>query len=186
MNEYGVFANIVAVAGSLASAVAAIKLAFMKRTKWQPPQEDLPEAAARFAALVAVVFIALIYVFAEALGVAVVALITVICLVVAIVSLSLAIKTNIRYSFYYPSNQEEHRVLGGSNLTKEAASIQASRGLTEQQLLQDAQGDKDLVWTKSSQAAVHVRSTMSFIALIGFGTSTLSAASMLVILARGQ
>jgi hypothetical protein len=48
-------------------------------------------------------------------------------------------------------------------------------------MFEDAQGDKDLVWTKDSQAAVGIRSTLSFIGLIGFGTCSLAAAAMLVI-----
>jgi hypothetical protein len=66
-------------------------------------------------------------------------------------------------------------------LTDEASQIKRDKGLTEQRLFDDAQGDKDLVWTKPSQAAVNVRSTISFILLIGFGTCSLAAAAMLVV-----
>jgi hypothetical protein len=65
-------------------------------------------------------------------------------------------------------------------LTDEAVKIQREHHLTEQRMFEDAQGDKDLVWTKASQAVVAIRSTMSFICLIGFGTYSLAAAAMLV------
>jgi hypothetical protein len=66
-------------------------------------------------------------------------------------------------------------------LTDEAAKIKRDKGLTEQRMFEDAQGDKDVVWTKDSQASVNTRSTLSFIFLIGFGTCSLAAAAMLVV-----
>jgi hypothetical protein len=180
MSNYGVFAQIVAIAGSLASAAAAIRLAFMKRSKWQPPEESLPTAATRFATLIAMVIVALLYVFGARVGLVWLAIVTVVFLVTAIISLTLAIRTNIKYSFYYPRRDEKSRKLGGEVLTEEAARIRQEKGVTEQAMFEDAQGDKDLVWTKDSQASVNIRSTISFIFLIGFGTCTLAAAAMLV------
>jgi hypothetical protein len=49
MSKYGVFGHLVMVGASLASAAGALRLAFMKRSKWQPPEEALPAVAARFA-----------------------------------------------------------------------------------------------------------------------------------------
>lgn len=180
MKDYGVFANVVAVAGSLASAAAAITLAFMKRSKWQPPEEAVPAVASRFAALLAVIVIALLYVFGPSLGLTWLALIAVLFFVIAIASFVVAIGTNIKYSFYYPEKRERDRKLGGSVLTEEALKLQQKKGLTEQQMFEHAKGGKDFVWTKGSQAAVAIRSTMSFIGLIGFGTCSLAAAAMLV------
>jgi hypothetical protein len=182
MKDYGVFAQLVAIASSLASAAAAIRLAFMKRSKWQPPEEALPAVAARFATLLAMVTIALLYVFGASIGLKWLALTTASFFAIAIMSLTTAIRTNIKYSFYYPTRREEaNRKLGGDKLTGEAAGIQRERHLTEQQMFEDARGDKDLVWTRDSQASVSARSTISFIMLIGFGTCTLAAAAMLVL-----
>jgi hypothetical protein len=119
-------------------------------------------------------------VFAARVGLTWVAIIAVLFFVIAIVSLAIAISTNIKYSFYYPKKKEEDRKLGGDVLTEEAQKIRRETGMTEQQMFEDAQGDKDLVWTKASQAAVSIRSTISFIGLIGFGTCSLAAAAMLV------
>src|SRR5437016_5409267 len=128
MKDYGVFANLVATAGSLASAAAAITLAFMKRSKWQPPEEALPAVAARFAALLAVIVIALLFVFAARIGLTWLALVTVSSFAIAVFSLVLAIRTNIKYSFYYPAKATEtNRKLGGDVLTEEAAQIQRDR-----------------------------------------------------------
>jgi Na+(H+)/acetate symporter ActP len=180
MTDYGVFANIVAIAGSLASAAAAIGLAFKKRSKWQPPEEALPAVAARFASLLTMIVIALLYVFGARIGLTWLAVVTAAFFIIAIISLTVAIKTNITYSFYYPDNDEQSRKLGGDVLTQEAAGIRRDKGLTEQAMFHDAQGVKDLVWTKASQASVNARSTISFILLIGFGTCSLAAAATLV------
>jgi hypothetical protein len=68
MTDYGVFGNIVATAGCLAAAAAAVTLSWMKRVRWQPPEEALPKVGSRVAGLIAMVFIAYIYVFGEKFG----------------------------------------------------------------------------------------------------------------------
>jgi hypothetical protein len=186
MNKFGVFAQLVAIAGSLASAAAAIRLAFMKRSKWQPPEEALPAAAARFALLLTMIVIALLYVFGASIGLIWLGVTTVVLFGTALASLTLAIKTNIKYSFYYPAEKiETNRRLGGDTLTAEAAKIHQENHLTEQKMFEDAQGDKDLVWTKDSQASINIRSTISFILLVGLGTCSLAAAAMLVAIFTG-
>jgi hypothetical protein len=187
MNKYGVFANLVTVAASLASASGAVRLAFMKRSKWQPPEEAVSGAVSRFAALLAMVVIALLYVFGSEIGQIVLGSITVGLFAIALICLMVALRTNVKYSFYYPKrNQETDRILGGDVLTNEATRIRQDRGQSEQQMFEDAQGDKDLVWTKDSQASVMTRSTLSFIGLIGLGTCTLAAAAMLVVIAMAK
>ncbi|QOY90263.1 hypothetical protein [Paludibaculum fermentans] len=187
MNDYGVFANLATVAASLASAAAAVRLAFMKRSKWQPPEEAVPAAVSRFAALLAMVVIALLYVFGRKVGQIALATITITLFVIAVACLIIALRTNVKYSFYYPKrNHEPDRKLGGDVLTDEAARIRKQKSLSEQQLFEDAQGDKDLVWTKASQASVMTRSTLSFIGLVGLGTCTLAAAAMLVVISMAE
>jgi hypothetical protein len=182
MSDYGVFATAVATAGALSSAAAAISLAFMKRSKWQPPEEAVPNGAARLAALLSMVVIAVLYVFGSRMGSIALAALTVGFLIIAIVALVVVISNSIKYSYYYPpAESEANRRLGGSVLTPEAAKIAKQKGRSIKQLFEDAQGDKDLVWTRESQSAVSIRTTLSFIGLIGFGTCTLIAAAMLVV-----
>ncbi len=187
MSKYGVFSQLVMVAASLASAVGALRLAFMKRSKWQPPEEALPAVASRFASLLAIVVTALLYVFGPQIGQIALGALTFALFLVAVVCLAIAIRTNIQYSFYYPKGgQEKDRKLGGSVLTPEAAKIEREHKQTEQQMFEDAQGDKDLVWTKSSQAVVNLRSTLSFMGLIGLGTCTVAAAAMMVVVSMSH
>jgi hypothetical protein len=180
MSEYGVFANVVATAGSLAAAAAAITLAFKKRAKWQPPEETVPAAVSRVSGLIAMIFIALIYVFAKDLGRIWLAVIALVFLAATVYTLTVTIRVNTTFSFYYPGMKEEDRKLGGDVLEDEAARIKAEKKINEQQLFTDAQGNKDLVWTKASQSSIQIRSTLSFIGLIAFGTCALAAVSLLV------
>jgi hypothetical protein len=180
VTDYGVFGNIVGTAGTLSAASAAIALSWMRRTKWQPPEEALPKVGSRVAGLVAMILIANLYVFAPSIGSVSLAIVSACLLLIAIIALSITIRTNITYSFYYPKDVESNRVLGGSALTVEAANIVRDHQFSEQKLFSQAQGDKDLVWTKDSQASVNLKSTLSFIALIAFGTAALAASAMLV------
>jgi len=181
MADYGVFGNLVTTAGCLAAATGAIALSWMKRANWQPPEEALPKVGARFSSLVAMVFIAIIYVFSPTMGLPYLAGLSGMLLLVALVALSITILTNIKYSFHYPSRAEQNRLLGGSVLTAEAARIKSRFEQDEQEMLEQLQGDRDKLWTKDSQAIVNLRSTLSFIVFVAFGTSALAAAAFLVV-----
>jgi len=185
MTEYGVFANLVGTVSSLVAAGAAMTIAFTKRTQWQPPEEAVPLAVSRMAGLVSMIGVALLYAFSTQMGSLWLAVVTGASFLIAMSSLLVAIRTNINHSYYFPSTRaESNRRLGGDTLTREAASIAKKRGLTQQQMFEDAQGDKDLVWTRQSQAAVHIRSTLSYILLIGAGACCIAAAGTLVGMSR--
>jgi hypothetical protein len=185
MNEdYGVFANVVAIAGCLAAAAGAMGIAWMKRAKWQPPEEEVPGATGKFAALFSMVIIAILYVFgAEWFGSSGLAALALIAFGLAVIFLCIAIFVGSSRSFEVRGSKKKRRVLGGLKLTPEAERIRAEHGLSEQQMFDDAQWEKDLVWTKSSQALVLVLSTVAFIGLIASGTTAVAAASNLVAVA---
>jgi hypothetical protein len=181
MSHYGVFADVVSSVTSLMSAAGAIRLAFMGRARWQPPEEVVSSGVAKLSSLVTAVGIALLWVFRAELGVRVLAIVAVVAVLLALVALAMAINVNIRHAYYYPvARKERNRKLGGATLTDEAAKISRERGRTAQMFLEDAQGDKDLVWTRSSQAMVNITSTLSFIVLIASGSCALAAAGLLV------
>ena len=187
MKDFGVFAFLVAIITSLAAAAGAIRLAFMKRTKWQPPEEVVASGTSRLASLMAMVCIALLFVFGARVGLVPLGVITVLLFMIAVAALIMTISTNTKYSYYYPATKSEaNRKLGGSVLTPEAAKIKATHGQTEQEMFVDVKGAKDKIWTRESQATVNIRSVISFIALIGFGTCSLAAAGMLVAVATSQ
>ncbi len=184
MTNFGVFAFLVAIVTSLVAAAGAIRLAYMKRTKWQPPEEVVTSGTSHLAGLMTALFIALLFVFGAPIGLFWLAIITGVLFLFAIVALTVTISTNIKYSYYYPAAKNEaSRKLGGSVLTPEAAKIKTTHNQTEQEMFVDVRGAKDKIWTRESQASVNIRSVISFIALIGFGTCSLAAAGMLVAVA---
>jgi hypothetical protein len=180
-DKYGVFADLVGIAGSLAAAATAISLAFLKRSKWQPPKEVVADGTARVSSLATAVFIGLLYVFGRRVGEVPLGVVAAVLVAVAVWALTISIRTNVRYSFYYPDDgQEPHRLLGGDQLTEEAAGIVKAHKQTVQQLLTDARGKTDLVWTRESRADVASRSTLGFLGLIVAGSCALAAVAMLV------
>lgn len=187
LSDYGVFAQIVAIGGSLAAAAGAFTLGFVKRSRWQPPRETVPDGTSRVSSLITIVFVGLIYVFAGRVGQVPIGALAVALVLAAVWALSVTINTNINHAYYYPADgAEAHRVLGGDELTAEAREIHARHGPEAQQLLIDAQGRKDLVWTRRSQARIAVRSTLGYITLIAAGACAIAAVSMLVAMSVGK
>lgn len=175
MSEYGVFANGVAVAGSLAAAAGAIGLAWMRRARWQPPEEVVPNATAKVAGLISMVAIALLYAFGPAeLGSRGLAIVAVVTLVLAILSLCFTIYVSVSRTF----QKNGKPILGGFQMTEEARSIQRAHQQTEQEMLDTVSPDK--VWTRGSIALAHIAATIGFIGLITCGTISLAAAADLV------
>src|SRR5947208_2824982 len=123
MSDVGVFGTIVEVAGALSAAAAAISLAWRKRSRWQPPEEVVPAAVSRFSSLVSMVFIGLIFVFGNRIGLIPLASVTVVLLLVAIFALLRTMDLNIRFAGDYNAQGEQRRVLGGDEYTKEANGI---------------------------------------------------------------
>ena len=121
MSEYGVFANVVATAGALSSAAAAVTLhAFHEAVEVAAaPEEALPALASRFAALLAMVVIALLYVFGPRIGPYALGNLTVLFFAIAIVALWVVVTNSIKHSYYYPPEEiEANRKLGGDVLTR--------------------------------------------------------------------
>lgn len=180
MSDFGLFANIVAIAGSLAATTGALRIAWMKRAKWQPPEEAVPGAVGKIASLFSMVFVGLLYVYGSSeIGQGWLAIISIIGLIFAIIFLSVTIYFSVKYTFTITQKGKD-RVLGGGELTVEAKKIEKKYAQTRQQMFWDSQGDKDLVWTKESQAIVQIVCTIAFIGLIASGTAAVAAISNLI------
>jgi hypothetical protein len=182
LNKYGIFADVTGTALALAAAAGAISLAWTKRTKWQPPEEAVPNATARLASLGAMVALALIYAFGSTvLGFRGLAILAVAAFSIALLALACTIYLSITRSFLRANGK---RTVGGFRLTEEAEQIRKTKQLTEQQLFSDAQGRHDLVWTSSSRAWAHIAMNFAFLGLILSGTIALSAAAALAFMVR--
>jgi hypothetical protein len=175
MSQYGVFANIVGTALSLAAAAGAIRLAWAERKAWQPPEEAVSKGTAKLAALGSMVGLALIYALGETvLGLRGLSLLAMISFVVALISLATTTYLSITRTF---TRKDGSRTVGGFRLTAEAALIKKKRGLNEAQLFNDSQDDHNLVWTPGSRGLAHIALGFAYIGLILCGTISLSAAA---------
>jgi hypothetical protein len=123
-------------------------------------------------------------VFGRALGAAALALIAGAGLLFAIAALLTSVYLNTAYVYEKErrigSKTERTRVLGGFQLTAEAAEIQKKKGLSVQGLFENSHYDADLVWTRTSRGLLKVLSTAGYLILQSTGSIGLSAAALLV------
>lgn len=181
MSDYGVFANVVAIAGSLMAATAAIRLAWMGRARWQPPEEAVSKGTAKIAALGSAIAIALLYAFgADELGKKGLAITALAAFGLVIVSLALTVLLSTSRTF----EKDGRKILGGLTLTSEAKDVQERHGQSEQEMLDTVAADK--VWTRGSIAMSHMLATLGFILLIGSGTIALAAIANLIALTSAR
>lgn len=183
-SKYGVLSDVVAVAGSLIAVAAAIRLAWMRRAKWMPPAETVTGATAKSSALICAVVIGVLYLFRLQIGTSRMASLALILLGCFIFSLCVSIYVNTAYSFVErkhktKSEQLEFRVLGGFILTQEAKHISHEKKMQAQALYENSNFRRDNVWTKGSQAALQVVSTLGFLTLQVSGSLALATVSIL-------
>ncbi len=188
MSEYGALGGIVAAAGSVMAAGSAITLAFKGRASWEPIEEDVPKAPGKVAGLATAVCIVLIYAAARqrpdtgwlvpfCLG----------CLIAAFFGMCsyiwlVQVHTFTRERATGPRSVVSCNVIGGLWLMPEAkAKIYGRRGpRSVQTFFAGSQYDKDLVWTRASQAAAKLLFLISFLALQVFGSLALASAAIIL------
>jgi hypothetical protein len=154
----------------------------MRRARWQPPEEDLPGATAKFAALVCAVAVAVLYAIGrEELGLSGLAWTAGWSIGVAVLALLISIYVNTAFTFR-KGRESPHatRILGGFRLTEEAARVREDKGLTEQRMYETGGFDPDLVWTRSSRGLVKMLSSTAYLSLQAFGSIGLASAAMLL------
>ena len=172
--EYGALKDTVAIAGSLIAAGTAIAVSWTRRANWMPPEETVPTATSRVSGLVCAVVIGALYLLRERIGQVSMIEVAGVLLAAAVMALIVSIWINTAHGFMH----EGRRVLGGFRLTDEATAIKVKRRWNEQQLLTNANGLTDLVWTKGSIAAAQIFSTLGFIALIAAGSIALASVAL--------
>ena len=183
--DYGIFKDVVAIAGSLMAAGGAIGLAWMRRTNWMPPEETVSGATVKVSALICSVVLGTLYLERDIIGLKIMHSISGLCLVLTIIALCISIYTNTKYSFVCRTyinkkskNPRESRMLGGYKLTVEASRVALERGLSDQKLYENANYDSDLVWTRHSLAMVQVASVVGFIMFQAFGSIALASVAI--------
>jgi len=180
--DYGALKDTVAIAGSLVAAGSAIAVSWTRRAKWMPPEETVPAATSRVSGLVCAVIIGVLYPLRLRIGQVPMLGVAGMSLSIALVALIVSIWVNTAHGFAY----EGKRILGGFRLTDEATAIKVKRRWNEQQLLTNANGNPDLVWTKGSTAAAQIVSTLGFIFLIAAGSIALASVAIAFSLSTGD
>ncbi|MGU3468826.1 hypothetical protein ACLBXO_28675 [Methylobacterium sp. C33D] len=182
MADYGALGDVVAASGSLIGAATAIGLAWKRRSKWMPPEEAVPDATAKVSSLICAVAVGIIYINRIKIGPESMSAISIVCLISALLCLIVSIFINTVYSFeYYASNDDrKSRILGGLRLTREARHIAKTRHLEVHKLFENANFDRDLVWTRPSRALTAVISTLGYIGLLASGSIALASTAILM------
>ena len=175
----GPLAFIAKYAGFIIALGVAVRFGWMRRAKWMPPEEAIPDATAKVASLFTGVAIAFLYVFADR-GIATAGMgwIAVVCFALTAMALGVTIYLSVTLSFEDKSLGK--RVLGGFTLTEEAKTIRKRRRLEPNQLFENSHYNKDFVWTRLSQAFAQILVTFGFLTLQIAGSILLADGAILV------
>ncbi|WP_213290449.1 hypothetical protein [Bradyrhizobium sp. sGM-13] len=188
MSDYAVLGQVVGTAGVIIAAGGAITLAFKGRERWEPVEEDIPRAPAKVAGLLAAVFIVVIFVLTRGRrDIDWLLSLLIICGVATVIGLFLyvwLIQTQMFTAIIAVDARRTRstKVIGGLSLTSNArAALAKKQGpKTIQQLFEGAAYDKDLVWTRSSQALAKLLFLAAFLMLQVFGSLSLATAAILL------
>lgn len=182
--DLGPFATLVATAGSLMAAAAALLFTFRRRAKWEPAEQDVPNGAERVSGLLIAVAIAVLWIQRDAIAAkqfawtaGVVAVVTVVMLL--IYGLFIATLVKDRQVAVAHNKTAIVKVIGGFWFTK-AAKASVDAGQSVQQVLAGVGNDPDKVWPPFSRALAKMCFVLCYILLIAAGTIALTCASLLM------
>jgi hypothetical protein len=149
----------------------------MQRANWMPPEEAVSMATARVASLIAGLAMTLLYLFQKSIGPNSLMLTAIGAAVLTLLALAATIYLSVMLSYRLKNGG---RILGGFSLTEEAQKIRSKKKMTEQDLFTTGHDNKDLVWTRPSQALAQMAATFAFLALQVSGSIALSAVAILL------
>ncbi|MEA2205966.1 MAG: hypothetical protein QOE77_2742 [Blastocatellia bacterium] len=185
-SDYGPFAPAVGYAGAIMASGCAIFVLWGGRMrKWRPPDEDLPGGAQALVLLLCGVGMVFLWYFATPSSIRWIFVATALFAVVSLLSF-------LRYSgllgaYRYVkqvatsgSSTKGVPILGGRKLLPEAESKRQKLGIDVQTLLEGAQYNSDLLWSRESQQSVKQSVLIFFIMTLTFGTWALTGASFAV------
>jgi hypothetical protein len=188
MNEYGALGGLVATSGSIVAAATAVTLAFKGRARWEPAEEDIPQAPAKVAGLLTAVAIVVIYV--ASLRHPDVDWLLPLCIGSALATLGglftyvflIKMFTFDRKEATSAHQYREYKIIGGLRLKPTARLLLKEEGGpgSIQELFEGAIYDKDRVWTRTSQAFAQLLFLAAFLALQVFGSLALASAAFLL------
>lgn len=179
-DKFGPLADPVATAGAIIAASVAIGLAWRRRAKWEPSEEDIPRGGQRVGALIAGIAIALMYAEWRAaehipsLNKAAIVLggLTLVALLVY------AYLVNLQTYKVVGESGPPSRVIGGFWLTSEARESKRQHHKTTQELLAGAAYDVEKLWSRHSRGLAKLAFLVCYLALTVCGTVALTAAAI--------
>src|SRR6266404_2011000 len=128
----GPLAFVVKFAGFVIATGIAIRLGWMRRSRWMPPEETVPDATTKMASLFTGVAVVLLYMASGSPNqYGIYGIIIAVAFVATLVTLATTIYLSTTLSF---QGRAGTRVLGGFKLTSEAAGIHEDRRVNEQEL----------------------------------------------------
>ncbi|MGE0601405.1 MAG: hypothetical protein AB7J35_18315 [Dehalococcoidia bacterium] len=184
MSDFGSFSSLVATAGTIVSAGAAITLAWRGRTDWEPSEQDISTGAQKVGALAAAVLMVVLWASRKELGSSRLGLVAVALVLICIVSL-------VAYGFLIASytfeeeitddgvTTRKRKVIGGFRLTPHAKE-RITHGMTVQSFFEGTAFQPDEVWTRPSRALAKQSFVAAYILLLSTGTMALTSAALLV------
>ena len=191
MSEYGVLAPIVVHAGSAIAATGAISLGFKGRWNWDPCEEDVSNGPRKVAGLLAALAIGIMWATLQQPA-NTYALIVIIFACGSSTLLSLMVYGFLINVYTFDrckivNGVETHEnVIGGFTLSEEAKhnrdNFKEEKGvfLTVQELLKGAEYNVDKIWTRVSRGLAKQLFVLSYIILVGCGTTALAATAILI------
>jgi hypothetical protein len=195
--DYGQFAPIVSVAGTILAMGAALRLGWKGRAKWEPIEEDVSSGPQKVASLVAALMIVLIWVqWNDDAHRGLLVRIVVDCSIALIVSLIIYgllqgyTYEKVRKKAGEPDdsiNCETIRVIGGLWLRKYARKRKGkpeddsknARPLTVKRMFALSEYDKDDLWPPASQQFAKMLFTLAYLGLMITGTVALGSGAIL-------
>lgn len=184
--DYGIFAGLVATAGTLLSATAALILTWKRRARWEPSEEDIPKGAQRTGGLVIAVVIGIAYFWLRgqesALPLTKLSLVSAGIAFVALLLYSILVGVFTYEQVFSPSPNiaRRRKIIGGFRLTQAARTAVRTRNITVQEALAGAAYDLDKVWSRISRALAKATFLLSYILLVAGGTLALAFVSLLL------
>lgn len=188
-NEYGVFSDLVATAGSIIATTGALALGWKGRASWEPSEQDIPKAPQRVGSLVATVIIGLLWALMKNLDY-INSLTNIAIWSIAITIISLCVYGFLVSMFTETVEIEsngkvsESKVVSGV-LTAHAKKIidekaKAGEIITPKRLLKGMAYDLDAVWTRSSRSLIKVFFVLGYLGLTVSGTVALATVSIIL------
>jgi ABC-type uncharacterized transport system substrate-binding protein len=176
--DYGIFNDIVKVAGLIISVGLALTLSWKGRSNWEPSEQDVNKGPQRITGLVTAVLLVVIWLIPnDGDGNSLLKTLSISLVTSTIISL-LVYGFLITVLTYHLENGQ--KIIGGFKLVMKARKFRR-KGITIQEILKTEAYDVDKVWTRESRGLSKAIFSIVYVILITCGTLALASVSILVI-----